>query len=576
VSNQSNSCAEAEILLKRGPGRSSRRLGIDKLLAATVPYFSFIAGIFVLIIGYFHYTDQFNEGDLYRVLLGLLNGQASDLWFHDPSHYGMRFGYGYVAMIYWLGELHAFNISNRESLIEAINTIGFLASVTTVGFLMASLRAMYDAPTALIASAIFILSPLFLETASSGHPLLIALAFFFAANFLLVLDIPARWATVSHVAATLLLFVGLTMRAELPLAFCWLAFAQRPRATLTPRQYILGVISRCSVCLTAFALFQIVYSFEVYNPLADRDSMSGVLPLIRHFYSLRLAALACPLIVVGSGIATVVVGAAAVIVERNRIVRHLHWPDAILSGANWLGPVSLILIGTMFWAPNSLPARHFTFVVLGIAVLIALWIARRFRINNAVATAVGLAIFFANQAFAEVVRPLVLRYHHSVYVKFPEHNPTSGVVPLGSVARYHADLSERSAVLTDLGRLITGSCEPRVLILTSNGPLMAGLMLKPNADARVSSERTERKGTYIVLKVLRHEQTFLFVDPQEIWPQDPVSVILNDPNLDAYQILRDPYSMSAADKLAVPADRMANYPAPQSGIPCAGEHKEAN
>ena len=326
-------------------------------------------------------------------------------------------------MIYWLGELRLFNISDRESLIITINTIGFLSSVALVGLLMASLRAMYDASTALLASAIFILSPLFLETATSGHPLLTALAFFFAANLLLVIDMPRGWVIGSHIAATLFLFIGLTVRAELPLAFCWLSFAQRPRAALTTREYILGVVSRSIVCLIAFALFQIVYSFEVYKPLAERDSMGGVLPLIRHFYSLGLVIRACPLIVVGSGIATIVLGAAAAIFERKQIVRHFHWPEAILLGPNWLGPVSLILVGTMFWAPNSLPARHFTFVLLGIAVLVALWIARRFRVDIAVATAVGLGIFVANQAFAEVARPLVLYYHRSIYVKVPEHNP---------------------------------------------------------------------------------------------------------------------------------------------------------
>lgn len=559
----------AEILAKRALGQPSGGARTAIFLRAGVPYFIFLAAIFTLIVGSFHCRLEFDEGDLYRVLLGLLNGQASGLWLHDPSQYGIRFGYGYVAMIYWLGDAHVFNISYRESLIEAINAIGFLASVATAGLLMASLRVMYGVSTALLATAIFIFSPVFLEMATSGHQLLIALAFFFAANLLLVLDVSGRWRIASYATATLLLFVGLTMRAELPLAFSWLAFAQRPKTMLTQRQYVLGVVSRSIVCVIAFAFFEIVFRNEVHTSLADGGNLSGLWPFLAQFYNLGYVLRGCVILVVGCGLATVVAGAASLFDERTSIVRHLRWPEAVLSGPNWLGPASLMVIGMMFWLPNPYPARHFTFVILGMAVLIALWTTRRFQVNNPRAIAIGLAIFLANQALAEVSRPLILRNLHSEYVTFPEHNPTTGVVPVGSFPRHHAALVERAAVLTKFGRMVTGSCEPRLLILTSNGPLMAGLLFKPDANTRM------RAGT-IGLKVVRNKQTFLFVDPQEMWPQDPIAVIVNDKELDGYQILRDPYSMSANDKLAVPADRVANYPRSESAIRCDGEPEEAN
>ena len=539
-------------------------------LISSAPYFIFLATLFVLIIGYFHFNGEFNESDLYRVLLGLLNGQATGLWLGDPTQYGIQFGYGYVAMIYWLGETHILNIGNRDSLIEAVNVIGFLASVATVGLLMASLRLMYSAQTALLASAIFIFSPLFLEMGTSGHQLLIALAFFFAANLLLVLNVPGRWNIVSYGLATLLLFVGLAMRAELPLAFPWLVFAQRPRATLTQREYILGAVSRSIVCVIAFAIFEIVFRYEVHVPITG--GLSGLSTFLGEFYGIGNVMRGWVIFAVGSGLATIVVGAISLI-GTTKIVQNFRWSTVLVSDPNLLAPVSLILVGTVFWIPNPNPARHFTFVLLGIAVLIALQITRRIHVNDRGVIVIGLAIFVANQALAEVARPFVLRNLHSVYVNFPEHSPTTGAVPLGSFPRHHASLVERAAVLTKFSRMIIGSCEQQVLILTSNGPLMAGLMFKPNSDTQVSVAKI---GSHEALKAVRNNQTFLFVDPLHIWPQDPVAVIANDTELNGYQILRDPYSLSANDKLAVPAARMANYPRSRSEMRCDGERAAAN
>jgi hypothetical protein len=541
-------------------------------LVSNPPYFIFLATVFAVTIGYFHFRVEFNEYDLYRVLLGLLNGQATGLWLDDPTQYGIQFGYGYVAMIYWLGKTHILDIGNRDRLIEAINVIGFLASVATVGLLMASLRIMYNAQTALLASTIFIFSPLFLEMSTSGHQLLSALAFFFAANLLLVLDAPGRWNILSCGLAALLLSVGLTMRAELPLAFPWLIFAQRPRAILTQREYILGVASRSIVCVIAFAIFEVVFRYEVHAQITGGSS--GLSAFLGAFYSLGNVMRGWVILAVGCGLATIVVGAISFIIGATKIVENCRRPNVLVSDPNLLAPVSLIFIGTMFWIPNPNPARHFTFVLLGISVLIASEITRRNYVNNRTAIVIGLAIFAANQALAEVARPFVLRNLHSVYVNFPEHSPTTGAVPLGSFPRHHASLVERAAVLTKFSRTIIGSCEQQLLILTSNGPLMVSLMFKPNTDTQVSVAKIGSDEA--ALKAVRNNQTFLFVDPLHIWPQDPVAVIANDTELDGYKILRDPYSLSANDKLAVPAARVANYPRSGSDMRCDGERAVAN
>lgn len=526
-------------------------------------YFFFVFAAFACLIWMFHLNLEFNDSDLYRVLLGLLRGQGTGLWLDDPAQYGIKFGYGYVAMIYWLGEAHAFGLANRDSLLQAINTIGFAASVATVLLMMSSLRIMYGARVALLASIVFMFSPVFLDMATSGHQLLMALAFFFATNLVLVLDVRGPWKIAAYATASVLLFVGLTMRAELPLAFSWLALAQRSGTTSTLRTYILGVVLRSSVCVVAFAAFLIAFHFGVHTRLTAGDSMSSLSGFLASFYDSGNVVRGFVILAVGCGLATLVVLGILIAVEAFDLRSHAFLPDRTL-----LGPLSLMLIGAVFWIPNPSPARHFTFIIFGISIILGICIVKRVRVGNLGATAAGIAIVFANQALAEVVRPIVLRHLHSVYIHVPEHNPTTGTVPLGSFFRHRDSLVERNAVLTKLARMVVGSCEPKILILSSNGPLMAGLMFAP---AGPPSTDFVAIGPYSGLRVVRNNQTFLFVDPYLIWPQDPVTVIMNHPELDGYRIFRDPYSLSSYDKMPIPAGRTANYPASDAETRCDGE-----
>src|ERR1700683_3065128 len=95
---------------------------------ADFPFFVAVVAAFALLIGAYQYRGEFSEGDTYGVLDGLLNGQATGRWLDDPAQYGIRFSYGYVALIYWLADLHLIALT-REGLIEAINNIGFTAAV---------------------------------------------------------------------------------------------------------------------------------------------------------------------------------------------------------------------------------------------------------------------------------------------------------------------------------------------------------------------------------------------------------------------------------------------------------------
>ena len=81
------------------------------------------------------------------------------------------------------------------------------------------------------------------------------------------------------------------------------------------------------------------------------------------------------------------------------------------------------------------------------------------------------------------------------------------------------------------------------------------LLFAPGADTRITGQVSI--GPFTGIKLVRGGQSFVFVDPFLIWPQDPIALILADPELNDYRIFQDPYSRSADDKTQVPADRVA-------------------
>jgi hypothetical protein len=191
-------------------------------------------------------------------------------------------------------------------------------------------------------------------------------------------------------------------------------------------------------------------------------------------------------------------------------------------------------------------------------VLAALGVARIFRLGIVGALATGIAIILANQAVAEVVRPAILSHLHSQFLQFPEHDRTTGTVPVGSFIRHHAGIVERREVLTNLGRAIAASHEPRLLVVSSYLFQFESLLFAPGADTRITGRVSI--GPFTGIKLVRGGQSFVFVDPFLIWPQDPIALILADPELNDYRIFQDPYSLSADDKTQVPADRVAVLP----------------
>ena len=123
-----------------------------------LPFFLAILAVFALVIGVTHYRGEFSEDDFYGVLVGLLNGQATGRWSDVPGKDGIRSGYGYVALIYWCADMHVFTIT-RDNSDRGDQGIGFAAAIVSAALCMVTLRIMYGAAVALIATSVLIFSP---------------------------------------------------------------------------------------------------------------------------------------------------------------------------------------------------------------------------------------------------------------------------------------------------------------------------------------------------------------------------------------------------------------------------------
>jgi len=71
--------------------------------------------------------------------------------------------------------------------------------------------------------------------------------------------------------------------------------------------------------------------------------------------------------------------------------------------------LAVIVVALAFWLPNPIPARHFVLTSLAVSVVIAVFIARRFRLTWPAMALVGLLVALANQAGAIAMGPVVAR-----------------------------------------------------------------------------------------------------------------------------------------------------------------------
>ncbi len=508
----------------------------------------FAAGVHV-----FRYQHAMGESDLYRVLVGILDGAETGRGLAGDLHYDNDFGFGYLAAIYAFADPAVLHDPDR--VMKLMNTIGFWSILPSLVCFWFAVRLVHGPLTAMVALVVFAFSPMMLELATSGHPSMPMFGFLSAAAICMFWPATGWRAMLLGLLASVFLLGGLVTRGEIFLAFPWLVLSRI--AVGSWRAFMLSGLLRSLPALAAMVVFYGLQQITVHT------AMGGTIG--HYFFEFYTWATVIPGFVymaVGCGLATVVAGGLAVL--------WVGWHDLSrpFSGiAAFLGPVALVLVPLAFFVPNPMPTRHFMLTLAGFGILIGMAAARLPKRGHGTVFAAMIALVAVNQALAEAVRPALLRQNeaHSPYIPVATDYRTATHANIGWAWQRHAALGERRQQSQAFADTLINSCDAHTILLSDEGELFFSRLYAGGASLHATHYRA---GRLVGLKGTRNGKTFLVLSKMNAWPDDAVVTILADRSFDTYKLAADPYSMSTYDKTPIPAERAAHFncasPASQS------------
>jgi hypothetical protein len=131
-----------------------------------IPVDFVLAVLFIVIYGFvihaFQYRDALGESDLYRVLVGLMDGATSGQGLASDLHYDRDFGFGYLAAIYAF--VDPTTLRDPDRLMALMNQVGFWSMLPTLLLFWCAVRLVHGATAALVALVVFAFGP------NSRHP----------------------------------------------------------------------------------------------------------------------------------------------------------------------------------------------------------------------------------------------------------------------------------------------------------------------------------------------------------------------------------------------------------------------
>lgn len=507
--------------------------------------------LFIIYISIFQYQGVFGETDLYREMIGVIDGAVTGTGSGSELHYGRDFSFGYSAA------LHEFIpnaiLRDPDKLTKIINDIGYYSIIIGIFFFWLSVLLVYGSRAAFAALALYAFSPLILEMGTWGHQMLVALAFLWAAAACLFWPLSGWRAFLAAIAATVLLICGLTMRAEIVLAFPFLVLA---RVKLTSfgafvRSAAINAASPAVASIAFLALRQSIASFPRKAVETTRVS------IVLEYFSWTNVASALAYMALGVGIATVLAGAAAGIWAIKRSVQP-RAPDDTTICEQLIGPAALILVPYAFWM--FLPiSRHFTLTVAGFSRLVGWTISKLSARRSAPAFVAVLGLIAANQVLSEAVRPVLLHMNaaRSVYRSPPEFLTTFTFAPVGLTWRHHAALDARWHKWIDVGNFAATSCEANTVIFGGEAELLISRFF-------AAGGKLDRSNIFLLHGFHAYSGNigahhYVFIPKDTGWPKDAVAEVLADPAFDDYKLYADPILPSIYDKTAIPPARLARF-----------------
>ncbi|HEX2943205.1 MAG TPA: hypothetical protein VHO91_19290, partial [Rhodopila sp.] len=210
--------------------------------------------IYAFVIHLFQYRHGMAESDLYRVLVGLLDGANSGQGIASNLHYDRDFGFGYLEAFYLF--VSPAVLHDPDRLMALINAIGFWTMIPGLLLFWCAVRLRHGSFAATVALVIFALGPMNPEMYTSGHQTIPMFAFLCAGATLLFLPLTGWKAVLAGAAASVLLLAGLITRGEIFLAFPWLVLARVD--TRSVRSFIVSGFIRSIAPASALVAFLIL------------------------------------------------------------------------------------------------------------------------------------------------------------------------------------------------------------------------------------------------------------------------------------------------------------------------------
>lgn len=486
------------------------------------------------------FNGDLSEYDLYSHALGLWDGRRTGAGLASPLHYYSWLNYGYIQLAYLVGGDWAF--ADRASVIGLINGIGVVSTIAIVPLCWLTLRLAYGAGAAMAGLLVFLLSPTFLDIAGAGHPVLPALALFLAGAAALFARAqgPARLALLAF--ATVMLAASLMVRMELAFAFPLLVLTQ-PGAE-TPRAFLRRAAETLVPCLVAIGLF-----FVVRRLLLGTSASGASAAFVDQWYRLSNIPKGVGAAALAVGLGSWTAFAAALACEARGLIRAGLSPSRWLPFGYLVAGLAVIAVAMVFWLPNPVPARHFLLAALAVAIVSAVFIARRFRLSWPAMAAIGLLIAGANQAGAAAMAPVFARLSPSELAQ-----PIGVLVPApaGDALTRRTVLKARAEQVRELAeKIVESRCHRDLVVINGEAPALVSAFLRPGPRPVVRLAAYHgRAFTYTV------RQGGATVTYLQTWtPDATLTHVLADPRFADAGILIDPLTRVATQRREPPPER---------------------
>jgi hypothetical protein len=483
----------------------------------------------------------FIDADLYRMLLGILNGQATGLGVRDPLHYGQSFSFGYLAWIYrFAGE----PVLRSPALLTAyMHKLGYDAAVGALVFLWLALARAYGIRVATLGLILFAFSPLYIELGVGGHPILPAYMLLMAGAFLFFSSGKGAGRFFYFSTGAALLAAGMAVRADTLFVWPWIALTHR---NASGKEYACRTLERAVFMAAAFAMFLLARQLALGPHFAEAVSSGShtLVEWLKEFFRLKNIPGGAASALLGAGLTTVLAFAGSLIVLRREPYR-------------LAGPLVIMLITLFFWLPVGVNARHFIAFLFGACVCIALVFARLHpERSKSLQMAVMVVVF--NQLLAEALRPAFLEHHASAYLSIPDAKRTFSDAPLGWEWNHIATLQQRHRLYDAWAARLENVCEDKVVVMMDYDDQEQALVRLYDAVPMPKIDLLALEGFKRTESAAKDGKTFVFVTKGDVWPADPLADILKMPELATYKILIDPYTLSAYDHALLPRRRAAH------------------